>query len=146
MKKLIKLTVTAIIAITMSSVIFAADGIWTSTAASGNWSDGGNWDSGIIAGGSGATAEFTNAIPGTVDCIIDAATTIGNINFADGDATPNNRDLEAGGADLTLAGGPTINSDASVNQANIKCILAGTEGFTLTGDGIVNIGVLIATQ
>ncbi len=138
MKKQFKLFITAIIAVTMCSVLLAADGIWTATA-NGNWSDGGNWDGGIVAGGSGATAEFTNAIPGTVDCVIDTATTIGNINFADGDAVPNNRDLEPGNI-LTLAGGSTINADASVAQSNIKCVLDGTEGFTLTGDGIVNIG------
>ena len=141
MKKMIKLTLAAILTICLCSTsIFAADGKWTSTAESGNWSDGGNWNGGIVAGGSGSTAYLTNAIPGTVDCVIDTDTTISSIVFADGDATPNNRDLESGAGRLTLAGSPTISSDASVAQANIKCVLAGTEGFTLTGDGFVNIG------
>ncbi len=142
MNKKIKMTITMIIAVCFcaSSAVFAADGSWTATA-SGNWSDGGNWDGGTVAGGSGSTAYLTNAIPGTVACTIDTATTIGSINFTDGDAIPNNRDLLDGGVPLTLAGSPTISSDASVAQANIKCVLAGTEGFTLTGDGLVNLGL-----
>ena len=137
MRKNIKMMMTMMIAVCLcaTSAVFAADG--TRTAASGNWSDGGSWAGGTIASGSGSTAYLTNYIGGTIDTFIDTDTTIGNITVNDPDGTPNNNDLETGAGFLTLAGGSTLDC---ATRLNLKCVVKGTEGFTKTGAGLMNIG------
>ncbi len=135
MKKQFKLFITAIIAITMCSALFAADG--TRLPANGNWSDGASWVGGVVPG-AGDTAYFTNDTAATVDTFIDVDTTIRNINVVDGDAIPNNYDIEPiEGKYLTLAGGTTIDN---ATRFNLLCVTKGTEGFTKIGVGLMNIG------
>jgi hypothetical protein len=136
MKKIIKLTLASALTFCLCTTIFAADGT-RNTTNPGNWSAAGSWVGGNIASGSGSTAYFTNEITATRATIMDANTTIGNITVNDGDGTANNNDIEAGDGVLTLAGGSTIDC---ATRLNLKCVVAGTEGFTKTGAGILNIG------
>ena len=138
MRKNFKLTMTIMIAVCLcaTSTLLAADGT-RNTTTPGNWSAAGSWVGGTIASGSGSTAYFTNEITATRDTTIDADTTIGNITVNDGDGTANNNDLENGAGILTLAGGSTIDC---ATRLNLKCVVAGTEGFTKTGAGLMNLG------
>ena len=136
MKKQFKLLMTAIVAVTMCSVLLAADGTWTATA-NGNWSDGGNWDGGIVAGGSGSAAYFTNDIPANVQSIVDVDTTIGNIYASDNEADGARRQIMHTDKILTFAGGTTIDC---VTRLDLRTVVAGTEGFTKIGAGDMNIG------
>jgi len=136
MKKQIKLIITAIVAVTMCSVLLAADGT-RNTTTPGNWSDGGSWVGGVIPG-AGDTANFTNDTAATVDTFVDVDTTIRNINVSDvGGATTNNYDVEPGAGFLTFAGGTTIDN---ATRFNLLCVTKGTEGFTKIGAGLMNIG------
>ena len=136
MEKLIKLTLASALTICLCSTsIFAADGT-RNTTTPGNWSDGASWVGGIVPG-AGDTANFTNDTLATVDTFIDVDTTIRNINANDGDAIPNNYDLEPGAGFLTFAGGSTIDN---ATRLNLLCVTKGTEGFTKIGTGLMNIG------
>ena len=138
MKKMIKLTLASALTICLCSTsIFAADGIWTSTGASGNWSDGGNWDGGTVAGGSGSAAYFTNDIPADVQSIVDVDTTIGNIYASDGGIAGARRQIMHTDKILTFAGGTTIDC---ATRLDLRTVVAGTEGFTKIGAGDMNIG------
>ena len=138
MRKNIKMMMTMMLAVCLcaTSGVFAADGT-RNTTTPGNWSDGGSWAGGTVASGSGSTAYFTNNITATIDTFVDTDTTIGNITVNDGDGTPNNNDIENGAGRLTLAGGSTIDC---ATRLNLKCVVDGTEGFTKTGAGLLNIG------
>ncbi|MGA2795967.1 MAG: PEP-CTERM sorting domain-containing protein [Thermoguttaceae bacterium] len=81
----------AVVIFASASCVWAwNDGTWIGTLNPGDWSDPGNWDSGTIADGDGATADFTINVPtGGVDVInVDigrAGQLIGLINFVDAD-------------------------------------------------------------
>ena len=72
-----------------------------------------------------------------MDTFVDVDTTIKDINVNDGDAEPNNYDVEPGEGFLTFAGGSTIDN---ATRFNLLCVTKGTEGFTKIGAGLLNIG------
>ena len=121
------------------------DGTWTNTAG-GTWSDAdtGNWAGGIVADGSGYTADFNSIdIVDTVTVSLGASRTIGNLIFGntdtgtagswvvDNNSTPANT--------LTLAGTPTITVNAlgSGGLATISAIIDGTDGLTKDGTDLL---------
>src|SRR5262245_32491656 len=96
----------------------AASGTWTNLTSS-IWGDATNWLNGVVADGTGDTADFSTInLPGDVTVSLDTTRTNTNLTFGDTDPTgsPGNWVLDNGGSPgnlLELAGAtPTI----TVNQ------------------------------
>jgi fibronectin-binding autotransporter adhesin len=129
----------AIVAICPADVD-ADSGTWI-TNGNGLWSADANWDSGIVADGSGNTADFsTISITGNRTVNLDSPRTIGNLIFADTTPAANNWILAFNGAPiniLTLDGGtPTVTvNDMGTGTATISAIIAGSQGLTKEGSG-----------
>ncbi len=155
--KLFSLLIAALTALTPGAK--AADGTWTqitSGTASGTWSDAltANWAGGVVAGGSGATANFgTLDVSGTSTVTLGAPRTIGNIIFGDTGtgATASTWVLSGTGANtLTLDGGtPTITvntlGSTSLTLATISTSISGTSGLIKNGNGTTATSSTAAT-
>ncbi len=118
----------------------AASGTWTNRN-SGSWTNAGNWNAGIIASGSGSTANFTTVnLPADVTVTLDASRTIGSLNFDDQNATKHNWSINTGSAGtLTLAGTtPTFTVLSATTTINAP--IAGTAGLTKSGQGKLVLG------
>ncbi len=125
------------------------DGTWIADA-DGNWSDAGNWEDGVVADGTSATADFATlniSAPRTVT--LDASRTIGNLEFADisgengwilgPEALDAASETESGNL-LTLArigGRPTI--DVENGTVAIQRRLGGVQGFIKEGSGVLEL-------
>ncbi len=135
---------TATSALLLAPAAFALDGTWTNLAG-GSWSADTNWTGGppgIIADGTGFTANFLDitADPTTVN--LDGARTIGNLVFGDTDTGTAGSWLLANGTGgpLTLDGvNPTITVNAlgANKNAQITANVGGTSGFTKAGGGVL---------
>lgn len=114
----------------------ALDGTWTNNA-NGNWSVGSNWQGGTVADGADSTATLDNVITGDRTITLDIAPTIGNVTVLDTD-----KNYAISGANtLTLdvtSGSPTL-SVPSGRTLTISSVIAGSDGFTKTGDGILTL-------
>jgi fibronectin-binding autotransporter adhesin len=148
-----------------SAGLYAQNGTWTSTV-DGQWGISGNWAGGTIANGSGSTANFntldisdqTNATTfPAVGIELEAPRTIGHMIFGDTNAaTPGAWDiftLTQATNILTLADAtkPTITVNplgpvgligtppVPQEEARVLVDLAGTQGFTKLGNGILTI-------
>lgn len=117
------------------SLASASDGTWTLNN-NGNWSASGNWAGGVIADGSGFTANFTANITADRTVTLDSNRTIGRIVFTDSTTSSNNLIL-GGTSSLTLASGvtPSIDVTQSGRTLTINHQLAGTQGFSKDGPG-----------
>jgi len=116
----------------------AADGYWTNNN-NGTWSDTANWQGGIVANGADFTAYFMIDITAARTVTLDTARSIGNVKFAD---TPTaSSDLTISGANiLTLdvtSGSPVIN--VSNQTLTIACAIAGSDGLTKAGGGVLTL-------
>src|SRR5450432_2524586 len=72
----------------LSGVVRAASGTWGGNV-SGTWGDTAKWNSATLADGADNTADFS-IISGTSIVSFDAAHTIGNLTFGNGNATIGN--------------------------------------------------------
>ncbi len=122
----------------LASPANAANGTWTNLNG-GGWNATPNWKSGIVADGSGNTADFSTLTLATAPVVtLDGARTIGNLLFSD----LGNRygwTLNPGNAGvLTLAGTtPTITVG---NQTAVLAVpLAGTASLTKAGAGTLTL-------
>ena len=140
--------VVASVVIGLASSAYAVDGTWTNLTTGGLWSNTGNWSSGIIADGSGFTANF-NTLNITADNTVkmDASHTLGNLIF--GDATPSSAfnwtidNNSVAGNILTLAGGTptiTVNALGTGKSASITAVIAGSAGLVKDGAGTLSLG------
>ena len=118
----------------------AASGTWTNCNG-GSWTNAGNWNAGIIADGSGSTANFTTlSLPADIAVTLDGAWTIGNLSFDDQNTTKHNWSINAGsGGGLTLAGTISAVSVLTATTA-INAPIAGTAGLTKSGQGKLVLG------
>jgi autotransporter-associated beta strand protein len=110
---------------------------WTETFG-GNWSDSetANWLSGVVANGSGVTADFsTLTLDADTPVTLTDARTIGHLHFGD---VGNTYEWTLGGSELALAGAsPSITVD---NQRTIiSAPLAGTAGMRKEGAGTLRL-------
>lgn len=119
-------------------------GTWI-TVGGGSWPASGNWSNGVVALGSGVTADIGSVALGADSTItLDGTRTIGQMLFNDLNNTFAWTLTTGGGGPLTLDATnkvPVISvghdSDAYGynNKATINCALAGTNGFAKTGPG-----------
>jgi autotransporter-associated beta strand protein len=126
-----------------TAALHAANGTWTQTASGGLWSNTANWTGGIIADGSGFTADFnTLNITANNTFSLDSNRTLTNLIFGDTTVTSaaswilNNNGNAAN--ILTLAGTtPTITVNALGTNATttISAEIAGTAGLRKAGAG-----------
>lgn len=133
---------TGIFVFAATPYIPAADGTWTQLTAGGLWSDTANWSGGIVADGSGATADFSTLnIVSTTTVHLNSSRTIGNLTFGDAVPTGNYERwiLDDNGAPanvLTFGGSaPTITVAQKFSAAIISATIAGTAGFSKAGPG-----------
>jgi autotransporter-associated beta strand protein len=113
-------------------------GTWVH-AAGGSWANAANWMNSAIPSGTNLTADFSTLnLGGDVVVSLDGAQTIGRLWFDDQNATKHAWALSAGTAGpLTLAatnGAPIISNNV---QTTILVPIAGTQGLTKTGNGIL---------
>jgi fibronectin-binding autotransporter adhesin len=136
--------------LTAAPSTFAQNGTWTNLVgtngvsigdASGSWANVTNWNNGVIAGGINNTADFSTLnILSNSTVTLDSSPTIGNIIYG-GTAANANWILNTGsGGTLTLnvsAGTPTITANSGSNT--ISAVIAGTNGFTKAGSGVLRL-------
>src|SRR6185503_18407033 len=111
-----------------------SSGTWI-TDADGAWSDALNWADGIVADGSGNTADF-NAVDITTHrtVTLDTSRQIGGLRFGDTFGGQNWSVNSSNGAVLTLASGlPAIVVNQNTTSLNVP--LAGANGLTKSGPG-----------
>jgi autotransporter-associated beta strand protein len=126
---------TSLLAISSAS---AQSGTWLGNGSA--WNDTAAWSGGTIADGSGNTANFTGVdLAADVSMSLGANRTIGNITFTD--ATSSSHNLILTDNILTLAGGTTrtINVTQPDRDLTISSVLAGTAGFTKSGQGTLTL-------
>ena len=134
-------------------------GVWSNALADGVWSEAANWEAGVVADGSGATADFGSLeISEDLTVHLDTPRTIGRVVFGDADVgTPALWTLDDGGNPanvLTLAssGVPTIQVNYAGTGTNpelaaasmatpaiIDVDLAGTQGLAKSGWGTARL-------
>jgi autotransporter-associated beta strand protein len=159
----------------LSASAQAADGTWISTGGAANWSLGTNWQSGTVADGIGATANFNNNITTNSTITIDAAQTtrtvgilnIGDLTLADKAFTIQSGTLVfdntsasasaqlnvlsgAGAQTTTISSAVTLTSSLSVANNStgnlaLSGVIGGSGGLTLAG-GTGSISLLGATN
>jgi autotransporter-associated beta strand protein len=111
------------------------DGTWIANASS-TWTTAANWQDNQIANGAGFTANFTAELTALITVTLDGDRTIGNIVFTDGETSSHN--LIIAGDILTLdAANPAIDVTQSDRILRIDSVLAGTNGFTKSGPGLL---------
>ncbi|RLD10947.1 MAG: hypothetical protein DRI44_04750 [Chlamydiae bacterium] len=135
-----------------ASTLIADDGSWIETnifPTLFDWGDSANWADGIVADGAGATAYFTNGIIEPHDgnpkgILMGSNPTIENLYATLDNAQPPASSIIVAQGTLTLAGSPVVNVEAAPNfygfyigaaSAGYGGVLAGTDGFTKTGNG-----------
>jgi autotransporter-associated beta strand protein len=114
--------------------------------AAGNWSTAANWANEVIPNGNQMTADFTLAQTAARTVTLDTNRIIGGLSFAN--ANPFAWTLTRSGSNvLTLnvpSGSPVIDVQDIATQdpdTTISAVLAGTQGFTKTGPGILALGI-----
>lgn len=141
------------------SVRLAGSGVWASSDNGAWWSDTTNWDGGLVAGGSGATADFSlGDLVANTSAVLDSRRTLGRLVFGDTDySTPAGWTISGSGTNsfITLAGSstPVIEVNAATSQLGdttdvpaaaeyphrLAVSLGGTAGFTKTGVGTLEL-------
>ena len=124
-------------ALSAGSAFAQTTGTWT-TNGPGNWSDTTKWSGGVVAGGVGATADFST-LDITADNVVtlDAPVTLGTLKVADLTTLSNNW-VFAGTNTLTFDNGASQPVLEIVNRFPvISAPIAGTNGISKTGAGTV---------
>jgi fibronectin-binding autotransporter adhesin len=135
------------------TAVLAANGTWA-TAASGDYNTASNWVGGSIAGGATFTADFSTLdLNGDVSVTLNAPLTIGNLKFGDTDTAlfggswelrtdavaTNILTLDNGAAKPEITVNPLV-PFTTFDDAFIGHSLAGTNGFTKLGAGVLTLG------
>lgn len=142
------------------TVRLAGSGAWINLDDAGLWSDSANWDGGLVAAGTGATADFSlRDLATDTTLVIDSNRTLGRIVLGDTDfSTPAGWTITDGAVTarvITLEGTstPVIQVDAATTPAgdttdvpaanatphHLAVTLAGGKGFTKTGVGTLEL-------
>jgi autotransporter-associated beta strand protein len=114
------------------------NGVWTATGG-GSWTNATRWSNAAIPNGISRTANFaTLNLTANATVTLDSPRLVGGLLFAD--TTPTHNWVLNPGAAGTLTlqvtnGSPVIN--VSNQTAFVGCVLAGSQGFTKTGGGLL---------
>lgn len=125
-----------------ATITGVANGSWiyNGTDATGNtWTTAGSWSGGTIASGANSTANFTLDITGAWTITLGGDRTIGNILFTD---TASSHNLTISGNTLIFdvtTSAPAIDVTQSGRTLTINSIIAGNDGLTKNGLGILAI-------
>ncbi|MFO1529121.1 MAG: DNRLRE domain-containing protein, partial [Kiritimatiellia bacterium] len=122
--------------LSFASAISNSSGTWTS-GSNGNWTTDANWSGSTHARGIDQTATFNGSTGVTVT--LDADRTVGALSFDNANHTISGSEV------LSLnrsSGTPTITVGATggTRTATISAVLAGNEGLTKNGAGILVLG------
>lgn len=118
----------------------ATDGKWNADAAD-NWGTASRWTNSQIADGVGSVADISFNITAARTVTLNGSRTVGRLRFED--ATTSSHDWTLGVANnavLTLqvdSGSPVIN--VANRTTTLNPVLAGTQGFTQSGAGTLQI-------
>ena len=140
------------------TVRLAGSGVWTTTDDGELWSESTNWDGGLIASGSGATADFSlRDIADNTSVILDSNRTLGRLVFGDADpSTPAGWTISDGGVSgrtIAFSGSPAVQADAattpdgdtvdvpaaSAYPHHLAVTFSGSGTFTKTGVGTLEL-------
>lgn len=101
---------------------------------SGSWSDSLNWLRGVVATGSGVTADFSTLTLIEASTVsLDSARTLGALVFGD---VGNAQNWTLNGGNLTLATTSGVPAISVANQTTtISALVAGSQGFAKSGAG-----------
>jgi autotransporter-associated beta strand protein len=110
-------------------------GAWN-VDADGNWSNAANWTDGVIADGTGNTADFST-VSMTADhtVMLDTSRNIGALKFGDASGTWNWTITNSAGSTLTLNNSSSSPTIVVTNTATLALPVAGANGFTKSGPG-----------
>lgn len=125
--------------VTINVTVLTAAGTWVSDG-SGNWSEPARWASATVATGAGQPANFSTInITGNRTVTLDTSRTIGTLRFSDTGSSYFNWTLtNSGTSKLTLdTGSATSPAIVVTNTATISAPVAGTNGFTKSGPGML---------
>jgi autotransporter-associated beta strand protein len=134
------------VSITNSATYATLDhGTWINSSG-GSWPVSGNWSNGVVATGSGVTADFsTLALGADANVTLDGARTVGELLFNDlNDAsdtfswtlsTTGPLGLDASNNIPVISVGLDSDAYGYNNSAILSCTVAGTNGFVKTGPG-----------
>lgn len=121
----------------LTTEVRAADGTWNADV-SGSWQDNTKWTGGIVADGTGFTANFNTDITGDRTITVDAGRTIGNLTFTDtATGTAGSWILSGNPLTLDVASGAstvTVNALGTNKVANVG-VVTGNDGLTKEGAG-----------
>lgn len=142
------------------TVRLAGSGIWATTDSLGLWSQSANWESSLIAGGSGTTADFSllDLVENTT-LVLDSARTLHRLVFGDTDYdSAAGWTISDGGVSsrtlafdtsstpiiqvnaLTTAAGDTTDVPAAANYPHrLDVALTGSLGFSKSGVGCIEL-------
>jgi len=124
-----------------ASRLFAADGTWTNTAGGTlPWTNLANWSGGIAPDGIDAVANFATINIGVNTTVTLAGTnpTVGTLLFADTSGAQTWGINNTGTINLSVTSGtPVISNSVTTTFSGI---LAGSQGFTKLGSGILILG------
>ena len=126
----------AVAMLAFGDVAQAASGTWTSPS-SGNWSTTGNWSGGVVADGSGSTADFSTIdITSDVTVTLDSSRTLTSMTFGDTD-TVTAAGWTISGANTLTVGTITVNALGTGKEVLISSLVSGT--IVKAGAGILTL-------
>jgi len=131
--KKIMATTGAIAVIASPCATMAQSGSWN-VDANGNWSDANNWAFGVVANGSGNTANFSDTpITAERTVTLDTSRTIGTLNIGETNLSYFYQDfVSSGGSVLTMNNGGSMPSLISSGYRQFYIPLAGVNGLNLS--------------
>ena len=116
---------------------------WVAGAADGSWGSGANWNPAGPAAGVDNTAQFTQPVTNSATLTLDGSYTVGNLLFGNtatnaigwtlNSGTPSTSPLK-----LSVSSG-TPSITVTNQSATFGAVLAGTQGFALSGGGVLNL-------
>lgn len=149
---IVALACVAVLDVWSPTAFAQTSGTWTS-ATGGTWSNTANWSGGVVAGGTGALADFSTLnITGTQMATLDAPSTLGSLSFADTTTSSTGSWLISNGGNssntLTLNAGSGTTPKITVSgmgsgNATISARLLGTSGLILNDTNTPNPGTLV---
>ena len=133
-----------VVALLSPSAVRATDGVWGTAATGGLWSNTANWSGGLVADGSGASADFSTLnLTANNTVLFDAPHTLGSLRFGDTTTaffnwTLSNNGNPANILTLLAASGVTPSITITNGYCTNNLVIAGTNGFSVNGSAAIS--------